>query len=125
MTGAGVTLRFFAAYLVALGLGFVFVPQVVLPWFGFAPPRDFWVRVLGGILLILAYYYMAAAQRGDLTFARRTVWGRLPLVFFYAGLVAWAEAPPALVAVGFFESGCGAWTGLALRGGHPKGDGHR
>ena len=125
MPGPGFTLRFFAAYLIALGLGFVFVPQVVLPWFGFDPPRDFWVRVLGGILLILAYYYLAAAQRGDVAFARWTVWGRLPLVFFYAGLVAWADAPPALVGVGIFESGCGAWTALALRGGHPRSDGHR
>ena len=115
MSGVLLSLRFFALYLILLGLGFVLIPQVVLPWCGFDPPKDFWVRVLGGILLILAYYYLAAARCGDVAFARRTVWGRLPLVGFYAGLVAWAGAPLPLLAVGAFESGCGVWTWLALR----------
>ena len=115
MLRPAVTLRFFATYLLVLGLGFAAAPQIVLPWFGFPAPADYWVRVLGGILLILAYYYLAAARSTDLEFARRSVLGRLPLVFFYAALVAFAGAPRVLVIVGLFESGCGVWTWLALR----------
>ena len=109
------TLRVFAAYLAVLAVAFVFLPERVLPWIGFDPPRDFWIRILGGILGILAFYYLLAARATDLRFARWTVWGRLPLLPFYAGLVALAGAPTMLLAVGMFESGCGVWTWWALR----------
>lgn len=115
MATPALTLRLFATYLALLAAGFLFAPALVLPWFGFAAPRDFWIRVLGGILGILAYYYFAAARDGDRRFARRTVWGRLPLLPLYGGLVAFAGAPLPLLFVGLFESGCGVWTLLALR----------
>jgi hypothetical protein len=109
------TLRFFGRYLVVVASGFVLIPERVLPLVGFEPPRDVWVRVLGGILAILAGYYFAAARANDVRFARWTVWGRLPLLPFYGALVAFAGAEWPLIAVGVFESGCGVWTGWALR----------
>ena len=109
------TLRVFAAYLGVLAVAFVFIPERVLPWIGFDPPGDFWIRILGGILFILAAYYVLAARAGDSRFARWTVWGRLPLLPFYACLVSFADAPPTLLAVGVFESGCGIWTWWTLR----------
>ena len=105
----------FAVYMTGLGAGLLLLPAVVLPLFGFAPPRDFWVRLLGGLLLILALYYFLAARAGDRTFYRWTVWGRLPLIVLYTGLFLFAGAPAPLLAIGAFESGCGFWTHLALR----------
>jgi hypothetical protein len=105
----------FAVYLTGLGSGLLLAPRRVLPLFGFAPPLDFWVRLLGGILLILALYYYLAARADDRTFYRWTVWGRLPLIVLYTGLFLFAGAPAPLLLIGAFESGCGLWTHLALR----------
>ena len=105
----------FALYLTSLGAGLLLAPGRVLPLFGFAPPLDFWVRLLGGILLVLALYYFLAARSGELAFYRWTVWGRLPLIVLYTGLFLFAGAPAPLLLIGAFESGCGLWTHLALR----------
>jgi hypothetical protein len=105
----------FALYLTGLGAGLLLLPERVLPLFGFAPPRDFWVRLLGGILGILALYYFLAARADDRAFYRWTVWGRLPLIVLYTGLFLFAGAPAPLLLIGAFESGCGLWTHLALR----------
>ena len=115
MTSSRFTVQFFAVYLTGMAAGLLLVPGVVLPWFGFPAPGDFWVRVLGGLLGILALYYFLAARERNRDFYRWTVWGRLPLIALYAGLVAWAGAPPVLLLFGLFESGCGLWTHLALR----------
>ena len=109
------SVRFFAVYLTGMAAGLLLFPGRVLPLFGFPAPGDFWVRVLGGLLGILALYYFLAARARHRDFYRWTVWGRLPLIGLYAGLVAWAGAPPALLLFGVFESGCGLWTQLALR----------
>jgi hypothetical protein len=105
----------FAVYLAALGSGLLLVPGLVLPLFGFAPPLDFWVRLLGGLLLVFALYYALAARAGNRVFFRWTVWGRLPLIVLYTGLFLFAGAPLPLLLIGAFESGCGLWTHLALR----------
>ena len=105
----------FAVYLTGLGGGLLLVPGWVLPLFGFAPPRDFWPRLLGGLLLVLAAYYFLAAREGNRTFYRWTVLGRLPLIVLYTGLFLFAGAPLPLLLIGAFESGCGLWTHLALR----------
>jgi hypothetical protein len=105
----------FAVYMAGLGSGLLFVPARVLPLFGFAEPRDFWVRLLGGLLLILALYYCLAVREENRAFYRWTVWGRLPLIVLYTGLFLFAEAPVALLLIGVWESGCGLWTHLALR----------
>lgn len=109
------TVRFFAMYLTGMAAGLLFLPERVLPFFGFPAPGDFWVRVLGGLLGVLALYYFLAARSGNREFYRWTVWGRLPLIALYAGLVAGAGAPPVLLLFGVFESGCGLWTHIALR----------
>lgn len=115
MASSTFSVRFFAVYLTAMAAGLLLLPERVLPLFGFAAPGDFWVRVLGGLLGILAFYYFLAARSGQRDFYRWTVWGRLPLIVLYAGLVAWAGAPLVLLLFGVFESGCGLWTHAALR----------
>ena len=115
MTSSRFSVQFFAVYLTGMAAGLLLIPERVLPWFGFPAPGDFWVRVLGGLLGILALYYFLAASQRNRDFYRWTVWGRLPLIALYAGLVAWAGAPPALLLFGVFESGCGLWTYAALR----------
>jgi len=128
MSSSTFSVRFFAAYLTAMAAGLLLIPERVLPFFGFPVPAAFWVRVLGGLLGILALYYFLAARSGHRDFYRWTVWGRLPLIALYAGLVAWAGAPLVLLLFGVFESGCGLWTYAALRaeaavaGGHAAGE---
>ena len=51
----------------------------------------------------------------DVHFYRWTAYGRLALFPGNVAFVLLGVAPPILLAIGAFESGCGVWTGLALR----------
>jgi hypothetical protein len=106
----------FGAYLNLVGIGLLVAPTLLLAPLGFAPPADFWVRVIGVPVLILGTYYVRAARADNRDFMRGTVTGRLiPLVAFGA-LVAYGLAPVALMLFAFIDAAGAAWTAWALRG---------
>lgn len=42
-------------YMFSMGLGILLMPQFLLPLFGFTPPEEVWVRVLGALILGTGY----------------------------------------------------------------------
>ena len=55
----------FGAYLALSGLAFIFIPNVILPLFGFAPPVEVWIRVVGLLALILGFYFFYSVRHAD------------------------------------------------------------
>jgi len=41
-------------YMMGMGVGFLFLPHLVLPLFGFADTSEVWIRVLGALVLGVA-----------------------------------------------------------------------
>lgn len=105
----------FAIYLAGLGIAFLIFPNPVITLFGFEPTTEPWIRIMGYILVALAYYYIQAVRTGTNAFYQWTVHARLPILPIFAGLVLTGIAPPVLLVFGTFDTGCALWTAWALR----------
>ncbi|HTP02150.1 MAG TPA: hypothetical protein VMJ64_12320 [Anaerolineales bacterium] len=115
MSKPGLSILVFGIYLAAAGLCFIFIPNVVLPIFGFATTTEVWIRLAGLLTLILGFYFLYGVRYEDRTFFRATIFARL---IFFAGvtlfvILGWGSA--LLIAFGLVDLAGAAWTWLALR----------
>jgi membrane-bound ClpP family serine protease len=109
----------FGIYLALSGLAFIFIPNVILPLFGFAATAEVWIRVVGLLAAILGFYFLYSVRHADHHFFRATVYARL---MFFTGLVLFALlswGSPMLVAFGLIDLAGAAWTRVALRESEP------
>jgi hypothetical protein len=105
----------FGIYLALSGIAFIFIPNVILPLFGFAATTEVWIHVVGLLALILGFYFLFSVRHADHQFFRATVYARL---MFFMGLVLFAIlgwGSPMLVAFGLIDLAGAAWTWVALR----------
>ncbi|MFZ4476175.1 MAG: hypothetical protein ACOYPR_13335 [Saprospiraceae bacterium] len=101
-------------YMVGVGAGFLFMPQVVSSILLLGPTEEVWIRVLGALALVFGSYYYAAIQQEALWFAKASITGRYGFVL---GLwvLSYSFAIPMLGAVGALEGALAVWTQLALK----------
>ena len=115
MSSAAKSVFVFGIYLVALGAALLGVPNLVIGTFGFPATSEVWIRVVGVLVLCLAYYYIRSAQADHLDFCRWTVHVRTFVFVAFAALAALRLARPALVVFGAVDLLGAAWTLAALR----------
>jgi hypothetical protein len=108
------SMKVFASYLATLSALLLLWPSLFL-YLGFENVSNPWVPTLGYIVGALAFFYVMAIQEGAKNFYAWTVRARLPLVVFFAFLVAVGTAPPIMLLIGVIDTGCALWTGFALR----------
>ena len=105
----------FAVYLVGLSLAFMLFPNPVIALFGFEPTDQVWIRILGFMLGVLAFYYFMACREGVRSFYRWTVWSRLMVTPVYILFIAFGIAPPVVLLFAAADLAGGLWTGYALK----------
>ena len=115
MSNAAKSILVFGIYLVVIGLTFMVVPNIALDLFGFPATNGPWIRVMGMLLLILAYYYIQAARNELTLLFQWTVHARSLVVVVFIVLVALDLAKPMLILFGVVDLLAAIWTGLALR----------
>jgi hypothetical protein len=108
------TVRAFGAYLVVLGTGVLLVPALLLTPFGFEPPRDIWVRVVGLLAALIGLYYWRAGGANLRAFFPWTVQARLTVLAVFLVFVALDLAPPILILFGAIDAAGALWTWRAL-----------
>lgn len=114
MSNAARSITVFGIYLAAIGLGFFFVPNLILPLLGFATTGEVWIRLTGLLTAILGMYFLSSVRHNDAAFFRATIYARL---IFFAGvamLVILGWASPLLIAFGLLDLAGAAWTWRAL-----------
>ena len=52
-------------YVVLTGLQLIFIPNVLLAMFGFEPTTEIWIKVLGLVVLSLAFCYYGIGKTGN------------------------------------------------------------
>ena len=115
MNAADISIFVFGIYCIAIvGLGFVFVPNVILPIFKVQKTNEPWIRILGFIVLILGFYYITAGLNGLTAFHWATVWGRFALLVFLVVLSAMKQVKPTAIIFGLVDAAGAAWTLIAL-----------
>ena len=115
MSKAAKSVLVFGIYLVVIGLGFLVVPNTLLALFGFPATNEPWIRVVGMLLLLLAYYYVQAARNEMRPLFRWTVHTRSLVVVFFGVFVALGLAQPMLIMFGVVDLLAAVWTHRALR----------
>ena len=103
------------AYVIFAGIALIFAPNILLGIFGLPPANEIWIRIMGLLVLTLAFYYYYMANFGNDKVVWATVIGR---VFFCSGLILFvifglAELP----SIGFaiLELGLAFWTWKKLK----------
>src|SRR5947208_1904520 len=115
MLNAARSITVFGVYIALSGLSFIFIPNLILPLFGFAPPGEVWIRVVGLLALILGFYFFYSVRHADRHFYRATIYARL---IFFTGLALFAAlgwGSLMLIAFGLIDLTGAAWTWLSLR----------
>lgn len=115
MKKTSTTLLVFGLYLIGMGLGLIAMPNFVLGMLGFPATNEVWVRVVGVLALVLAYYYTSAARADLKIFAQWTVPARIGVFVAFAAFVAAGFVGPVMVLLGSVDLLGAIWTGWALR----------
>ena len=109
------TVFVFGIYLVVLGITLIAAPNLLLNAFGFPATNEVWIRVVGMLVLILAFYYTQAARKELTDFFQWTVYARASVIVFFLAFVVVGLAKAALILFGAVDLLGAIWTGLALR----------
>ena len=105
----------FGWYLAGFGGLLVLAPNLVLSVFGLPPTDEVWVRVVGVLVLIIAYYNIRLGRTGFRPYARLTVHARITVFVFFVTFVLAGLAKPVVILVGAIDLAGALWTAAALR----------
>ncbi|MBW2261978.1 MAG: hypothetical protein JRG91_08410 [Deltaproteobacteria bacterium] len=115
MSRAALSVIAFGIYLAFLGPILVVIPNVFLSVFGIESASEVWIRVVGMLLFLLAFYYIQAARHELTVFLRATVYARASVIVFFTAFVLLGLAEPLLILFGAIDLAAAVWTALALR----------
>lgn len=114
MTPAARTVQWFGLYIAVVAVLLVVAPGLLLTPLGIPTPTEPWIRVLGVVVGVLAYYYLSLARAGDEAFFRATVIGRFGILGGFLALTLLRWAPGQLMIFGLIDAAGAAWTWHAL-----------
>ncbi len=113
MLVAGRSVAVWAGYTFGVGLLLLVVPNFLLGLFRIEETSESWVRVLGAVALLLAFYYLAMALTGGTAMFRATVYGR-GLVALALVVLAITTGPWQLILFAAVDAAGATWTHLSL-----------
>lgn len=115
MSKSAKTIYVFFIYMIISGLGFVFIPNIVLNLVGLPASSDIWVRAVGMMTILLGSYYGVMAKNEVKSFFYAASYGRLTVILFFTGFVLFDLAPLKLIMFGVVDLLGAIWTLRTLR----------
>jgi hypothetical protein len=109
------TIYYFALYLVVAGLTLLLFPTLPLRIFGLEIEGLAWIRILGMLVLVFAYYYLNLARSDFTSFFRWTVHTRSLVPLFFAAFILLTGLKPILMLFALGDLAGALWTAWALR----------
>jgi hypothetical protein len=120
MSHSAKTLLYFSLfYMLPTGFVMLLAPNLPLTIAGLPHEGQLWIRLMGVVVLILAYYYYNLARMDVRNFFRWTVHTRGSITFVFAALAPIFDMPPIVVAFALPDLLGALWTWWGL-----KKDGH-
>ena len=114
MKKTSTTLLVFGIYLIGMGVGLLFTPNMVLNIFGISASDEVWPHVVGAIALVLAFYYISAARADLRAFAQWTVPARIGIFISFTAFVIAGLVGPIMILLGSVDLLGALWTRSAL-----------
>ena len=115
MSNAAKSIFAFGIYLIGFGTILVVTPNTAFALFGIPGTSEVWVRVVGMLLLFIAFYCIMAARKELTDFFQWTVYTRSAVIIFLTTFVLLGFVKPVVVLVGIVDLLAAIWTGLVLR----------
>jgi hypothetical protein len=109
------TVFVFGVYLALVGIGFMAIPNLLLPLFGFPETGEIWIRMVGFLALVLGFYYIQAGRNELADLFQWSLYCRPAFFVFTVVVVVLDLAEPMLILFGVIDLLGAIWTGLALR----------
>ncbi len=114
MSNAAISIFAFSIYEIVIGIGFLFIPNVLLPLFKLPQTYEPWIRVVGAMALLIGFYHVNIAQMELSSFYWVTIYGRLGFAAVVGMFVIMKKIPPILLLFGVLDLIAAAWTYLAM-----------
>ena len=105
----------FGWYLVIFGASLVLAPNLTLSVFGLPPTDEVWIRIVGVLVLIIAYFDVRMAPVDFRPYAWLTVHARTAVFGFMVAFVLAGLVKPVVILVGAIDLAGALWTAAALR----------
>lgn len=115
MSKSAFSVKAFGFYLLVLGVGLTFVPNLLLSVFGMPSTTEVWIRVVGILVFNIGVYYIYAAQCEAKAFFQASVYTRTLVLASFAAFAGLGFASPVLILFGAADFAGAIWTQLALR----------
>ena len=115
MSKTAFTIKASCCYILALGLGLVLVPNLVLAALRMPPTSEVWIRVLGVVAMNIGVFFWVAARTEAVALFRASVYVRPLTLLWFGAFVLLGFAGPMLMVFGVIEAAGALWTWLALR----------
>lgn len=103
MSSSAKSVFVFGIYLVVLGITLLVAPNVLLSLFGVPVTNEVWIRLVGMLLVLLAFYYIQAARKELTDFFQWTVYARASVMVFFIVFVVLGLAQAILILFGAID----------------------
>lgn len=115
MNPASKSIYYFALYPLSAGLTMMLAPQLPLQILNFPVEGLDWIRMLGVVTTIIAYYYWRLGREQVVIFCRYSAQMRLIIPLVFTALVLLFGMNPLYIALTAGDFLGGLWTWQALR----------
>ncbi|MFO0661652.1 MAG: hypothetical protein U0165_17740 [Polyangiaceae bacterium] len=109
------SLFYYGIYVGLCAAGLLFFPVQFLGPFGFEPPREIWIRVVGVMLVSMAMFNIRSALGEVRQFFSWSIPARMLVIVFFAAFVLADWAPAKLVLFGVVDFAGAVWTWWAMK----------
>jgi hypothetical protein len=115
MNSTAKSVFYYSFYMLGMGLGLLFIPNLILGIFGFDATNDVWIRVLGLFTFCAGMLYFYCGRTDQTGFFRISIIERVVFFLGMAGIVLFLPANPLLALIGSVDLLGAIWTALTLR----------
>jgi hypothetical protein len=114
MSPTAKSIFYYSFYMMGMGLGLFFIPNLILGFFGFET-TEVWVRILGLLAFCAGILYFHCARTNQTEFFRITVPERVIFFLGVVALVIFLDLSPLLAVMGSVDLLGAIWTGWTLK----------
>lgn len=115
MTAAAKSVYYFGLYLYLVGATLIFLPNLFLSTLGLPETTEVWIRVLGVIVVLLAFYYHQTGAKNISAFFPLTIPTRITVFIAFIVFVILKMTSPILIGIGGIDLAGAIWTFMALK----------
>lgn len=102
-------------YVFLTGLELIFVPNIVIGFFGFEPSSEIWIKVLGVVVFSFTILYYNVNKYGSDELVRTTIWLRFTISTGFILLSLSGQASINLILFAGIDVMTAVWTWFELK----------